>query len=141
VSGKTLSRIPGCILVAVVVVAACLFMAAGVEMHDFQRAWNILTGAVGPFGGRDAGLGVALAAVGYLLLPAVIALAIADGVTRFTRKHLVTLPEAKAEIGQMIATALRDQASDAQNQRSQENCEKASAANQQTSRENPDAQS
>ncbi len=109
-SGKTLSRIPAWILGAVVVVAAVLFVAAGIAMDDFQRAWDILTGTVGPFGGKDSGLGVALAGVGYLLLPAAIALAIADGVTHFTRKHLKTLPEAKEEIGELIATALRDQA-------------------------------
>jgi hypothetical protein len=121
VSGKTLSRIPGWTLGAVVAVAACLFVAAGLAMGDFQRAWDILTGAVGPFGGKDAGLGVALSAVGYLLLPAVIGLAIADGVTRFTRKHLMTLPEAKAEIADLVATALADQARVAEQQRSQGN--------------------
>ena len=104
-TGDKLARLPLIIFLVVFATTSVLFVIAGLAMNDFERAWNILIGATAPFG-RDSALGVALSVLGYLLIPAVVGLVVADGIVRFTRKRLLTLPEAKEEIREMLEQAL-----------------------------------
>jgi hypothetical protein len=71
----------------------------------FERAWNVLLAIDSPFGRESTHqvLGFLLSALGYLLVPAVIGLAVADAIVRFTRRRLVTHGEAVTEIGRLVA--------------------------------------
>jgi hypothetical protein len=108
-TGERLARVPSYVFVAVVVVTGLVFGISGLVMDGgFQRAWEILLALRSPFG-QASGLGVALSALGYVAVPAVIGLVVADGITRFTRRRLLTTPEARAEIKRLAREATAGQ--------------------------------
>lgn len=102
-TGRQLANLPTLLLLAVVGVTAAVFIASWVVMDGgFQRAWEILLGVRSPYG-EASGLGVVLSALGYLLVPAVIGIAVADGVARFTEHRLLTDPEVNAAARRIVA--------------------------------------
>lgn len=115
-TGDRLGFLPRAILVGVAVVTAIVFVIAGLSFDDFKRAWDTLTGQASPFNGEDSGIGLVLSALGYIVVPATIGLAIADGVTTFTRKRLSSVSEAQAEINQLVVDALNAAAEEAKRQ-------------------------
>jgi len=68
----------------VAAITAVLFVAAGILIGDFGRAWDVLSGTCSPFGAWST-LTVPLSVLGYLVLPVFIALAVTDGLTSFIR--------------------------------------------------------
>jgi hypothetical protein len=101
-SGERLALIPAaifgvvCAITAVAFLVSCLVMVGG-----FHRSWEILIGDRTPFG-QDAALGVVLSALGYVFVPTAIGLAVADGITRFTRRRLLSKSEAKEAIADLL---------------------------------------
>jgi predicted RND superfamily exporter protein len=105
-SGKHLSRLPGYVLGGVIGFTAVVFIACWVAMDGgFQRAWEILLGLRSPYG-QASGLGVVLSALGYIAVPTVIGIGVADGITRFIRRRLQTRDEAEKEIRELVQAAL-----------------------------------
>jgi hypothetical protein len=100
-SGTSLARLPRVVFGIIAGLTAVAFVATGVMMHNFQKAWDILTGSLSPFGRHDW-VSFPLAVLGYLFVPTAIALILTDQMTRFTRSRLVTLPEAKDKIADMV---------------------------------------
>ena len=72
----------------------------------FQQAWEILLGIRSPYG-QASGLGVVLSALGYIAVPTVIGIGIADGITRFIRRRLQTRDEAEKEIRDFVRAELK----------------------------------
>ncbi len=108
-SHKTLSRLPFYVFLAIIAITGLVFLAAGLAMNGgFGRAWEILLAVRSPFGEADA-LGVALSALGYIAVPTVIGLAVADGITRFTRRRLITSDSARSEIREVVQEELADE--------------------------------
>lgn len=100
--GKDLARLPVYVLGGVVGVTAAIFLASWVVMDGgFQQAWEILVGLRSPYG-QASGLGVVLSALGYIAVPTMIGIGVADGITRFTRHRLQSLPEAKEEVNEIV---------------------------------------
>ena len=97
-------RLPRYLLAAVVVVTLVVFVVAGIAMGDFDRAWDTLSVGKGPFDNhaKAKAVGLTLSILGYLFLPAVIGLAIADWVTRFTRRNTQPHQAAENKIGDKI---------------------------------------
>jgi hypothetical protein len=115
-TGDRIARFPRYVLLVAALVTALVFVAAGLAMDGgFERAWEILLGLHSPFG-RVSGLGVALSAVGYLVVPTVIGVAVADGIAQFTRRRLMTVPEAEARVQELVeahfAGTAQDEAGD-----------------------------
>lgn len=98
-SETTLRRLPVYAFLGIVGVTAVLFVLAGVFLHDFDRAWNILIGIRTPFQCGYPGITLPLSAMGYLLVPAAVALVVSDAVTRTIRRHTQPLSDAVADIG------------------------------------------
>src|SRR5690349_14309225 len=87
----------------VVGLTLAVFIAVGIFVEGgFEHAWNVMLGIDAPFGGQAAALAVLLSVLGYIAVPTVIGLAVADGLTRFTRRRLLTTPEAEADIRDMV---------------------------------------
>jgi hypothetical protein len=100
-TGDRLALLPRLVFLVVVLITTGVFVGVGWSMHNFHEAWNILLAIDSP-SGKHSVFRFALSALGYLLLPTVIGLAVADSITRFTRKRLLTAPEAKAQIGEIV---------------------------------------
>jgi hypothetical protein len=98
------------IVLGVVLVITCLvFLVAGAVMKGgFERAWDVLLGIQTPFGDAP-GLGIPLSALGYLLVPAVIGVAVADGIARFVQSKLDSLPEVEKRIIDRAREAARQE--------------------------------
>jgi predicted RND superfamily exporter protein len=106
-SGKHLANLPLYLLCGVVVLTAAVFIASWVLMDGgFQRAWEILLGIRSPYG-QASELGVALSALGYVAVPTAIGIGIADGITRFTRRRLITNAELEAAAEEIIKEELK----------------------------------
>ena len=117
IRGRDLVRLPLYVFLAVAFLTGAVFALSGIVMDGgFKRAWEIMLGIHTPFG-QASGLGVALSALGYLAVPTVIGLVVADGITRFTEYRLTTVDEAadriaariKPKIKQTVEEELADQ--------------------------------
>jgi hypothetical protein len=97
-SGEQLARLPAYLFFAIVGLTGIVFLVSCLTLEGgFHRAWEVLTCIRTPFG-QASGLAVALSALGYLFVPTVIGIAVADAISRFTKRRLLTLAEAEAEI-------------------------------------------
>ena len=92
-TGQRLENLPRYLFIAVVIVTALTFRASrppygrlrdrlGHPYWTAQPVWHWKLGSRG-----------SPVFVGYLFLPAVLGLILADAVTRFTRRRLMTLPD------------------------------------------------
>jgi hypothetical protein len=102
-TGDRIARVPRYVFVVVAGIAVVVFTVAAFAI-GFQNAWEVLTATKSPFG-HDRGLGFALSGVGYVFVPTVIGLIVADWITRFQRKRLTTVPEAREAIGEFVKEA------------------------------------
>ncbi len=102
-TGARIARVPLYVFAVVAVVTAVVF-AAGAFAIGFQNAWEVLTATKSPFG-HYRGLTFALSLLGYVFVPAVIGLIVADWTTRFQRKRLTTITEAREAIGEFVKEA------------------------------------
>jgi GAF domain-containing protein len=85
-------------------VTGVFFLAAGIFMDGgFGRAWEILIGDQGP-SGQLPGLAVPLSALGYIAVPTIIGLAVADRLTRFTQRNLYTAEETAEKAADLVET-------------------------------------
>jgi predicted RND superfamily exporter protein len=106
-SGKQLANLPLYLLGGVIGLTAVVFLASWVVMDGgFQRAWEILLGLRSPYG-QASGLGVVLSALGYIAVPTVIGIGIADGVTRFTRRRLLTRSDVEDAATEIVKKELK----------------------------------
>jgi hypothetical protein len=107
IRGRDLIRLPLYVFLVVALLTGVVFLISGIVMDGgFKRAWEILLGIHTPFG-QASGLGVALSALGYLFVPTVIGLVVADGITRFTEYRLTTVDEAAERIAARIKPKIR----------------------------------
>lgn len=102
-TGERVARVPRYVFAGIlgltIVVFALVASAVG-----FETAWEILTASKSPFG-KDRGLEVALSLLGYVFVPTAIGLAVADWITRFQRRRLISVTEARTIIGELVDRA------------------------------------
>jgi hypothetical protein len=89
---NTILWIAACLLIA----CSMLFVLCALLLHSFNLAWDIASGTSSPFG-HNCWLAVVLSAVGYLIVPVLIGLAVTEGLTRFVERRL--RPAAEVEAG------------------------------------------
>lgn len=74
----------------------------------FKRAWDTLVAIRSPFG-QASGFGIALSALGYVVVPTVIGVAAGAAITVFTNERLTTVEEAVADIQRMVEEEPQEQ--------------------------------
>jgi len=95
------------VLGAVGVLTALVFLISGLVMKDgFERAWEVLLGIQGPFEQAPL-LGVPLSALGFLLIPAVIGAAAADGIARYVDSQLDDLPDVETRVADRLEPKIK----------------------------------
>lgn len=106
-SGKTLANLPIYLLCGVVGLTVIVFVASWLAMDGgFQRAWEILLGLRSPYG-QATGLGIVLSALGYIAVPTIIGIGVADGITRFTRRRLLTRSDVEDAAVEIVQKELK----------------------------------
>jgi hypothetical protein len=103
-TGDRLAYVPRYVFGGILVVTAIVFILAAALM-GFQRAWEILTAIQSPFG-KDKGVGFPLSVLGYVFVPTAIGLAVTEEVSRFVRRRLTTVPEARDAITEIANEAI-----------------------------------
>ena len=78
-------------------VAVLAFTADAVALGDAGQSWDILTGTAPPWG-KSPALGVALSAVGYLLVPTFIGLSAVWAVDRMSRRLIQESPSGETHM-------------------------------------------
>jgi len=89
--GPTLQRLPLFIAAVVIGVTVILFIVAGI-LTKFSNALNILEVNKSPYG-HDEGVTIPLSIFGYVLVPAVIGLAVTSAMQVFIGRRLATRDE------------------------------------------------
>jgi hypothetical protein len=108
IRGRHLVRLPLYLFLLVAVLTAIVFLIAGMVMKGgFELAWEILLGIHTPFGDESA-LGVALSALGYLAVPTIIGLVVAEGITSFIEYRLPTVEEAAMKIADRVKPKIKE---------------------------------
>jgi len=102
-TGERVSRVPRYIFAGILGVTIVVF-AFVASVVGFERAWEVLIAVKAPFG-KDRGLEVALSLLGYVFVPTAIGLAVADWITRFQRRRLISMAEARTMIGELVERA------------------------------------
>ena len=106
-NGKHLANLPLYLLCGVGLLTAVVFVASWLVMDGgFQRPWEILLGISSPYGQASL-LGVALSALGYIAVPTIIGIGVADGITRFTRRRLISNAELEAAAEEIVKEELK----------------------------------
>lgn len=107
IRGRQLVRLPLYVFLLVAVLTGIVFGVSGLVMDGgFERAWEILIGDRTPFG-QASGLGVVLSALGYIAIPTVIGLVVADGILRFTEYRLTTIDEVAERVAARVKPKIR----------------------------------